>query len=672
MRIFSTSELAVAHVPRSLLFLVWVSTLSLVASQIAPSNEGLALTRFKEDIYEDPDHVLYNWNPLISDPCDWFGVSCTVARDHVIKLNISGSSLKGFLAPELGQITYLQELILHGNNLIGIIPKELCVLKSLKVLDLGMNQLTGPIPPEIGNMTQLVNINLQSNGLTGTLPPELGNLRYLQELWLDRNKLQGPVPAGGSSNYDSNKNGMNASEENITGFCNSSQLKVADFSYNFLVGSIPKCLENLESLSYQGNCLQSKDIKQRPSMQCAGASPAKSQPVVNPNHQPAENVPKHHGSSKPSWLLAIEIVMGTMVGSLFLVAVLAAFQRCNKKSAIIIPWKKSASQKDHMTVYIDPEMLKDVRRYSRQDLEVACEDFSNIIGSSPDSVVYKGTMKGGPEIAVISLCIREEQWTGYLELYFQREVAELARLNHENTGKLLGYCRESTPFTRMLVFDYASNGTLHEHLHCYEEGCQFSWARRMNIAIGIARGLRYLHTEVEPPFTISELNSNAVYLTDEFSPKLIDFESWKTILERSEKNSGSISSQGAVCVLPNSLEARHLDIQGNVHAFGVLLLEVISGRPPYCKDKGYLVDWAKQYLEMPEVMSHLVDPELKNFKHDDLKVICEVVSLCINPDATARPSMRELCSMLESRIDTSVSVDLKSSSLAWAELALLS
>jgi len=70
-------------------------------------------------------------------------------------------------------------------------------------------------------------------------------------------------------------------------------------------------------------------------------------------------------------------------------------------------------------------MLKDVTRYSRQDLEVACEDFSNIIGSSPDSVVYKGTMKGGPEIAVISLCIKEENWTGYLELYFQREVNEM-------------------------------------------------------------------------------------------------------------------------------------------------------------------------------------------------------------------------------------------------------
>ncbi|CAL5401281.1 unnamed protein product [Camellia sinensis] len=132
------------------------------------------------------------------------------------------------------------------------------------------------------------------------------------------------------------------------------------------------------------------------------------------------------------------------------------------------------------------EMLKDVLRFSRQELKVACEDFSNIIGSSPDSLVYKGTMKGGPEIAVISLCIKEEHWTGYLELYYQREVADLARLNHENTGKLLGYCTESKPFTRMLVFEYASDGTLYEHLH-YGEGCQLSWTRRMKIVIGIAQ-----------------------------------------------------------------------------------------------------------------------------------------------------------------------------------------
>lgn len=71
-------------------------------------------------------------------------------------------------------------------------------------------------------------------------------------------------------------------------------------------------------------------------------------------------------------------------------------------------------------------------------------------------------------------------------------------------------------------------------------------------------------------------------------------------------------------------------------------------------------------------MSYVVDPELKHFTYDDLKVICEVVSLCIQPEPVKRPSMQEVSSMLESKIDTSVSLELKASSLAWAELALSS
>ncbi|KAL5551679.1 hypothetical protein UlMin_001855 [Ulmus minor] len=652
----------------SFLLLCLLSGVLSVVCEALVQKEVWALTTFKEAIYEDPHLVLSNWNALESDLCQWFGVSCNDARDHVIKINISGASIRGFLAPELGQLSLLQELVLHGNKLLGVIPKEISLLKHLQVLDLGMNELTGPVPPEIGNLSSVVKINLQSNGFTGQLPAEFGNLRNLQELRLDRNRFQGIVPAGSSSDFTSSMHGMYASGSNVTGFCRTLPLKVADFSYNFLVGSVPKCLEYLPKTSFQGNCLQNEDIKQRSIKQCAGVSPAKAHPTVAQKHNSPEYDSKH--TSKPTWLLALEVVTGIMVGSLFLVALVTAFQKCNSKSSIIIPWKKSGSGKDHVTVLIDSELLKDVVRLSRQELEVACEDFSNIIGSSPDSLVYKGTMKGGPEIAVISLCIKEENWTAFLELYFQREVADLARINHENTAKLLGYCRESAPFTRMLVFEYASNGTLYEHLH-YGEGCQLSWTRRMKIIIGIARGLKYLHTELEPPFTISELNSSAVYLTEDFSPKLVDFESWKAILARLEKTTSSIGHEGAVCVLPNSLEGRHLDIEGNLHAFGVLLLEIISGRPPYCKDKGGLVDWAKEYLELPEVMSYVVDPELKHFKYEDLKVISEVVNLCINPDPTRRPQMQELCAMLESRIDTTVSVEFNSS-LAWAELALQS
>ncbi|CAN1189814.1 Probable LRR receptor-like serine/threonine-protein kinase At1g63430 [Linum perenne] len=653
------------------LLLLIASLAPFVACQSFPQDEVSALNAFKEAIYEDPLLVLSNWNVVDANPCEWSGVYCSSAGDHVVKINISESSLRGFISPDLSRITNLQELILHRNNLLGTIPKELGMLKQLKRLDLGANQLTGPIPAKLANISGILKINLQSNGLTGNLPSGFGDLKYLQELVLDRNRLQGTFPASNGS--PSTARGMYSSGGNLTGLCQASNLKVADFSFNFFTGTIPKCLGFLPRESFQGNCLQNKDTKQRAATQCSKYSapqPMKNHQTTNPRHPAAEVVYKdHRGKSKPTWLLVLEIVTGIMVGAIFVVFVFTAFQRWNTRAAIIMPWKKSSSQKEPVTVYIDTDMLKDVAKFNRQELEVACEDFSNIIGSSPDSLVYKGIIKGGPEIAVISLCIKEELWTGYLELYFQREVADLARLNHENTGKFLGYCKESSPFTRMLVFDYASNGTLNEHLHYGEEN-QLSWTRRMRIITGIARGLKYLHEELNPPFTISELNSSAVYLTEDFSPKLVDFESWKSIVSRSEKNSGSIGGQGAICVLPNSMEARHLDIKGNVYAFGILLLEIISGRPPYCKDKGPLVEWAKDLLESEEAMCNLVDPELKNFRLEDLKAVCEAVTLSIHPDATKRPSMKELCTMLESRIDTTVSYDFKASSLAWAELAL--
>ncbi|PIN01475.1 Serine/threonine protein kinase [Handroanthus impetiginosus] len=621
--------------------LLLILSLFLVACFAFPINEVRALTSFKRAIIEDPLLVMSNWNPLDSDPCNWSGVSCSMAGDHVIKLNVSGASLEGFIAPEFYQLSSLQELILHGNLLIGTIPKETGMLKNLKVLDLGSNQLTGPIPPEIGNLSSIEKIN----------------------------KFQGTIPASNSSDFRSNAHGLYASNGSRMGFCESSQLKVVDLSYNFLVGTIPKCLEYLPRSSFQGNCLQTKDPKQRPTTQCGGP-PIKAHPGVNTKHKPPTKDDSKHQSNgpEPAWLLVLEIVTGVMVGLLFLVALFTAVHKWKRKPSIIIPWKKSASAKDYTTVYVDAEAMRDVVTYGRQELEVACEDFSNIIGSSPDSLVYKGTMKGGPEIAVISLCIKEENWTAYLELYFQKEVAGLARLNHENVGKLLGYCRESNPFTRILVFEYASNGTLYEHLH-YGDGCQFSWTRRMNIIIGIGRGLKYLHTELDPPFTISELNSSSVYLTEDFSPKLVDFEHWKTFLSRSEKSSGTISNESADCILPKSLEGSHLDIQGNIYAFGILLLEIVSGRPPYSKEKGCLVDWAKEFLDLPDGMSNIVDPELKEFRHEDLKVILEVVSLCLNPSSSMRTSMGDLCSMLESHIETSLSV---ASSLAWAELTLSS
>ncbi|KAD5316797.1 hypothetical protein R6Q59_031960 [Mikania micrantha] len=644
--------------------------LLLATNDAVPPTEVHALTLFKEGVFDDPLLVLSHWNAQDSDPCHWFGVSCF--NNHFIKINISSCLIKGFVAEELFLLSFLRELILHGNNLLGPIPKEIGLLKHLKVLDLGGNQLSGPIPVEIGNLVSIVKINLQSNALTGTLPLELGNLKNLQELRLDRNKLQGIVPGANVTDYKSAMTGMYASNTNVLGFCHASPLKVADFSFNYLVGSIPKCLEYLPSTSFQGNCINDKDVTPRAPEQCGVATPDKPLKSDDMKHHPADEKQKPGlHASKLAWILSLKVVTGVMVGSIFLAALLTAAHRLKVNSPVIITWKKSKTENEHVEIFIDIDMLKNVTRYSRQELEVACEDFSNIIGSSLDIVAYKGNMKGGPEIAVISLCCRKEHWPSYLEPYFQKEVADLARLDHENVAKLLGYCIEGVPFTRMLVFEYASNGTLSEHLQ-YEEGCQLSWPRRMMIVLGIAKGLKYLHTEIEPPFTISELNSSVVYLTEDLSPKLIDLESWRSVITRSENNSISISNEGAMCVQPSSLAARHLDIQSNICAFGVLLLEIISGRCPICKDSRFLADWVKEYLEEPGKMASIVDPSLKHFRDEDLEVIHEVVRYCFQTGNTNMVTMQEVCAMLESKLDTTGSSELKASSLAWAELALSS
>ncbi|WOK92795.1 hypothetical protein Cni_G01487 [Canna indica] len=627
-----------------------------------PQGEISALEAFKRATFDDPFSVLSDWNFLDASPCNWTGVICSRNQDCVVSLNLSGSSLKGFIAPELRELGCLQELHLNNNLLLGTIPTEIGLLKSLTLLNLSVNRLTGPIPPKLGELTRITKLDLHSNGLTGSIPPELGKLKNLVELRLDRNRLEGQIPGTTNSNFPASSHGMYKSDNRTTGLCQPPKLRIGDFSYNFLVGQIPGCLKYLSRSSFQGNCFGDKySILQRTPQLCSGHSD-KNQRTAKETEKQFADEHKHQNQQQPEWLLILEVTTGVLIVICIITGIVTAVRTCKLNSSAKIPWKRTRSWKDEIPISVDGELLKNVQRFSREELEIACEDFSNIIGSSPDSVVYKGTMTDGTEIAVITLCVLEDQWTKYLEFSFHKKVADLARLSHENIAKLLGYCKENEPLSRMLVLDYASNGTLYEHLH-YGDGSQLSWIRRMKIILGVAQGLRYLHTELQPPFALSELTSNAVYLTEDFSPKLVDFESWKLIFSRSKKSAGYIM---------DSREQKDMEIQANIYAFGVLLLEIISGRPPYCKERGCLVNWATAYLQNPEEIGKLIDPELKNVKSEDLGVICSVVSLCIEPDPTKRPSMQIISAVLENGIDLSAAALLKESPLAWAELALSS
>ncbi|KAK3141106.1 hypothetical protein QOZ80_4BG0329640 [Eleusine coracana subsp. coracana] len=640
----------------------------LQCSAAAPvAGDVSALMAFKRAIIEDPRSVLSDWTDADGNACDWHGVICSSPQGSVISLKLSNSSLKGFIAPALGRLSFLQELYLDHNLLFGTIPKQIGSLRNLRVLDLSSNRLAGPIPSELSGLSSVSVINFHSNGLTGNIPPELGKLQNLVELRLDRNRLKGSIPGSTAAGFSPAAN-IGSTAHN--GLCPSPRLYVGDFSYNFLAGRIPPCLKYLPRSSFQGNCFQDEySVHQRALQICLSGPMSGQQGGTNEFKHPSSGH-KHETFQQPTWLLVLEICTGILLVVFVIAGVVTASRSCKLKPSIrISSWNRSKSWNNEITLLIDSDMLKSLPNLSRQELEVACEDFSNIIGSSPETVVYKGTMKDGREVSVISLCAFEGHWTSHHELFYQNKVIDLARLNHENIAKFLGYCRESDPFSRMLVFEYASNGTLFEHLH-YGEGAQLSWLRRMKIAIGIAQGLRYLHTELQPPFAISELNSNSVYVTEDFTPKLVDFECWKMMFTKREKAAGYFSSKTSYPGNGDSSEDKHADIQGNTFAFGVILLEIISGRLPYCKDKGYLVDWAAKYLQQPEEIGKLVDPELTNVRTEDLAVLCSVVSRCIDPDPSKRPSMQIITGVLENGIDLSAAAILKESSLAWAELAL--
>ncbi|KAF7002566.1 hypothetical protein CFC21_018044 [Triticum aestivum] len=621
------------------------------ASEPSVSDDVRALLAFKRAIDDDPRAELSNWNTSEPDHCWWSGVWCSLSDGRVVALELSNSSLSGFLAPEIGSLTSLQKLILDHNAFTGSIPREIGKLKNLTVLNLSTNQLEGPIPSEAGDMQNITTIDLHANRLSGAIPPELGKLANLKELRLSNNSLTGTIPGSNDSIMVSTK------KEDQVGLCQLAQLTDIDLSNNLLAGSIPACLGHIQRSSMVGNCFHNNDTRNRPDWECKD----------NNNTSIGEDGQRGR-VIQPLWLLIVEVVTGVSVLSILTLCAIAGLRRRKDRSSRRgVPWTRALSWKENNVISIDDDLLGNVPKISRQELAEACEDFSNIIGSSQETVVYKGTMKDGREIAVVSMSASVHHWTNYVELYFQKEVVEVARLSHENAGKMVGYCKSSDPFSRMVVFEYPSNGTLYEHLHDVE-GCQLSWPRRMKIALSIARVLRHLHTELQPPFAVAALASSSVYLTEDFSPKIIDFERWRGLVGKPLLSSGCVvnggggHSNGVV----DSRHVRFMDVQANTFAFGVILLELISGRASLSKDTDDLVNWARKHLEQAGEFGKLVDPKLRSVGQESLGIICNVVNLCIDAEPSRRPSMNMIGAILEEGVDTSV----RDSSLAWAEAAI--
>ncbi|KAJ8749003.1 hypothetical protein K2173_013443 [Erythroxylum novogranatense] len=287
------------------------------------------------------------------------------------------------------------------------------------------------------------------------------------------------------------------------------------------------------------------------------------------------------------------------------------------------------------------------RWYTLRELEAAtnglCE--ANVIGEGGYGIVYHGVLGDGTRIAVKNLLNNR----GQAEKEFKVEVEAIGRVRHKNLVRLLGYCVEGA--YRMLVYEYVDNGNLDQWLHGdVGEVSPLTWDIRMNIILGTAKGLAYLHEGLEPKVVHRDVKASNILLDRQWNCKISDFGLAKLLCsERSYVTTRVMGTFGYVA--PEYACTGMLNEKSDVYSFGILIMELITGRSPvdYSRPKGevHLVDWLKAMVG-DRKSEEVVDPKLPEMPASKaLKRILLVALKCVDPDATKRPKMGYVIHMLE-------------------------
>ncbi|XVE60268.1 hypothetical protein DITRI_Ditri05aG0115300 [Diplodiscus trichospermus] len=287
------------------------------------------------------------------------------------------------------------------------------------------------------------------------------------------------------------------------------------------------------------------------------------------------------------------------------------------------------------------------RLFKYQELLSATSNFlaENLIGKGGSSQVYRGCLRDGKELAVKILRPSE-----YALKEFVLEIEIITTLHHKNIISLLGFCYEDNNL--LLVYDFLARGSLEENLHGNKKDpSAFGWSERYKVALGVAEALDYLHTNSEHPVIHRDVKSSNILLSDDFEPQLSDFglAKWASTSSSHITCTDVLGTFGYLA--PEYFMYGKVNDKIDVYAFGVVLLELLSGRKPisndYPKGQESLVMWAKPILNGGKV-SQLLDPSLGDcYDLDQMERMVLAATLCIRRAPRARPQMSVVVKLLE-------------------------
>ncbi|KAM3684249.1 hypothetical protein ACJW31_11G029700 [Castanea mollissima] len=288
--------------------------------------------------------------------------------------------------------------------------------------------------------------------------------------------------------------------------------------------------------------------------------------------------------------------------------------------------------------------------FSYAELKIATNDFipANKLGEGGFGIVYKGTLNDGRVVAMKQLSAASHQGKNQ----FVIEIAIISAVQHRNLVKLYGCCVEANK--RLLVYEYLENKSLDQALFG-ERSLNLNWSTRYAICLGVARGLAYLHEESRPRIVHRDVKASNILLDFDLIPKISDFGLAK--LYDDNKSHISTGLAGTIGYLAPEYAMRgHLTEKTDVFAFGIVALEIVSGRlnsdSSLEEEKAYLLEWAWQ-LHENNCEVDLVDAKLSEFNEEEVKRVMGVSFLCTQTSPTLRPSMSRVVAMLLGDIEVS-------------------
>lgn len=292
--------------------------------------------------------------------------------------------------------------------------------------------------------------------------------------------------------------------------------------------------------------------------------------------------------------------------------------------------------------------IKESMKFPFSEIHAATSGFSNenLLGEGGFGHVYKGQLKDGQVIA--AKLRKEASSQGYTEFFSEVQVLSFAR--HRNIVMLLGYCCKES--YNILVYEYICNNSLEWHL--FDKSADLlEWHKRHDIAVGIAKGLRFLHEECRAgPIIHRDLRPSNVLLTHDFVPMLGDFglAKWKA-------GNGNIETRilgQSGYLAPEYAQFGMVSIRTDVYAFGIVLFQLISGRKvldEYGGQSTPILQWAEPLVESL-ALHELIDDRIKDaYDTYELYQLARAAYLCVRTNPEQRPSMGEIVRLIETEND---------------------